>query len=82
MTTMKIDPAVMRSNDVTKEGLAVVKADLATVKADVGAIRANYATKEDLARLEASMMQWFIGTSIAACGVSTSIAFALVKLVH
>ncbi|HEX8611441.1 MAG TPA: hypothetical protein VF800_09160 [Telluria sp.] len=51
---------------------------LVDVERDVAVIRSNYATKEDLAALEARILKWFVGTAITLAGV----AFAAAKFIH
>lgn len=38
----------------------------------------HMATKEDVSRLEATLLRWFIGTAVSL----TALAFAAAKLIH
>ena len=55
----------------TLERLSALEVDLAVVKS-------NYATKEDLAKMEGTLLKWFIGTAVAMSGI----AFAAAKFIH
>lgn len=55
----------------TLERLSALEVDLAVVKS-------NYATKEDLAKMEGTLLKWFIGTAVALTGI----AFAAARFVH
>jgi hypothetical protein len=58
----------------TKVDLEAVKADLESVKAIIPML----ATKADLAKLESTMLKWFVSTALTL----TSSAFAIAKFVH
>ena len=58
-------------NEKTLERLSALEVDLAVVKS-------NYATKEDLAKMEGTLLKWFIGTAVALTGI----AFAAARFVH
>ncbi|MFA9215522.1 MAG: hypothetical protein ACEQSK_00305 [Sphingomonadaceae bacterium] len=55
----------------------------------VSFVRATYATKEDIAnlrtevaRLEARMQRWFIGTAITLITLNAGMMFSMLKLLH
>jgi hypothetical protein len=58
----------------TKVDLEAVKADLESVKAIIPTL----ATKADLAKLESTMLKWFVSTALTLAGI----AFATAKFVH
>jgi predicted fused transcriptional regulator/phosphomethylpyrimidine kinase len=58
-------------NQKTLDRLSALEVDLAVVKS-------NYATKEDLAKMEGTLLKWFIGTAVAI----SSIAFAAARFIH
>ena len=58
-------------NQETLDRLSALEVDLAVVKS-------NYATKEDLAKMEGTLLKWFIGTAVAI----SSIAFAAARFIH
>lgn len=62
----------------TKVDLEAAKADLASVKAIIPTL----ATKADLAKLESTMLKWFVGTALTATSITSGIAFAIAKLLH
>ena len=74
-------------DDVTRR-LGAVETDICAMKVDLAAIKAvipHLATKADLGDAKAlisdaktSIIQWVVGTTIAAAGV----AFAIAKFVH
>lgn len=41
-------------------------------------VKSNYATKEDLAKMEDTLLKWFIGTAVPLTGI----AFAAARFVH
>lgn len=55
----------------TLERLSALEVDLAVVKS-------NYATKEDLAKMEGTLLKWFVATAVALTGA----AFAAARFVH
>ena len=58
-------------NQNTLDHLSALEVDLAVVKS-------NYATKEDLVKMEGTLLNWFIGTAVAMSGI----AFAAAKFIH
>ncbi|RDU96958.1 hypothetical protein [Trinickia dinghuensis] len=42
----------------------------------------HLATKNDITTVEATLLKWFIGTSITLTGVVTGIVFSAAKLYH
>ncbi len=62
----------------TKVDLEAIKADLESVKAIIPTL----ATKADLAKLESTMLKWFVGTTVVLTIANAIIAFTIAKLVH
>ena len=58
-------------NQKTLERMSALEVDLAVGKS-------NYATKEDLAKMEGTLLKWFIGTAVAISGI----AFAAARFIH
>lgn len=59
------------------------------VETDVAVIKSNYATREDIAKtheaiakLEARLIKWFVGTAVTLSAVVGTIAFTAAKFVH
>ena len=51
---------------------------ISALELDVAVIKSNYATKEDIAKLEATLLKWFIATAVTM----VSLAFAAAKFIH
>ena len=49
-----------------------------SLELDLAVIKSNYATKEDLAKTEATLLKWFIATAVTM----VSLAFAAAKFIH
>jgi hypothetical protein len=63
--------------------LARIEETLAT-RADLEfrSILSTIATKADLAKLESTMLKWFVGTALTLTIATAIIAFTIAKLVH
>ena len=51
---------------------------LSALEADLAVVKSNYATKEDLAKIEGTLLKWFIGTAV----VISCIAFTAAKFIN
>jgi hypothetical protein len=51
---------------------------ISSVELGLAVITSNYATREDIAKTEGTLLKWFIGTAITM----VSLAFAAAKLIH
>ena len=55
----------------------------AELKADIGRLDARIERVDgNIARMEASMVRWFVGLTVACGGVAGSLAFTAAKLIH
>lgn len=66
---------------------AELKADIAELRAelksDIGRLDARIERVDgNIARMEASMVRWFVGLTVACGGVAGSLAFTAAKLIH
>jgi hypothetical protein len=78
-----IDSGFGTDNDVVimddmNERISTLGKDLSALRTDVAVIRSNYATREDLAVLEASLLKWGFG----AFATLTGITVAAVKFIR
>jgi hypothetical protein len=64
--------------DGLEKDVSVLKADLAQLNTKVEVILSNYATKADVAKLEATMLKLFLGGLIAMAGMFVAAA----KYIH
>ena len=93
LTDLKGDVSLLKADvSVLKTDVSLLTADVSVLKADVSELKAGflvlennmsvvlatYATKADLASLEAAMLKWYIATTTTLAGV----AFAFAKYVH
>lgn len=65
--------------------LGAVESDLSTIKVDVSAIKAQIpylATKSEVSDAKNSIIQWAVGTTIAATAAAGGLAFTIAKFVH
>jgi predicted fused transcriptional regulator/phosphomethylpyrimidine kinase len=60
------------------ESIPEILARLSALEIDLAVVKSNYATKEDLAKMEGTLLKWFIGTAVAIAGV----AFAAARFIH
>ncbi|NVM79360.1 hypothetical protein FHW83_005199 [Duganella sp. SG902] len=75
--------------DPVQAQLAGIGERLHLVETDVAVIKSNYATREDIAKtheaiakLEARLIKWFVGTAVTLSAVVGTIAFTAAKFVH
>ncbi|USX18823.1 hypothetical protein NHH82_23555 [Oxalobacteraceae bacterium OTU3REALA1] len=47
---------------------------LSALEADLAEVKSNYATKEDLAKMQGTLLKWFIGTAVAISGIAFTTA--------
>ena len=73
------DKARMEERTSKLESLAEKTLERITfLDVDLAVIKSNYATKEDIAKMEGILLKWFIGTAVAIAGL----AFAAAKFIH
>ena len=60
------------------ESIPEILARLSALEINLAVVKSNYATKEDLAKMEGTLLKWFIGTALAIAGV----AFAAARFIH
>ena len=73
------DKARMEERTSKLESLAEKTLERITfLEVDLAVIKSNYATREDIAKMEGVLLKWFIGTAVAIAGL----AFAAAKFIH
>ena len=48
------------------------------LEVDLAVIKSNYATREDIAKMESILLKWFIGTAVTIAGL----AFTAARFIH
>lgn len=76
---------VFRRLGMVEADVSGIKADVSGLKIDMAAIKAQIpylAAKSDVGDAKNSIIQWMIGTTIAAASLAASLAFVIAKLIH
>jgi hypothetical protein len=72
---------ILRRLGAVETDIAGIKADVSGIKADVSGIKAQVpylAAKSDVSDVQTAIIQWIVGTTIAAA----ALAFTIAKFVH
>lgn len=72
---------ILRRLGAVETDVSGIKADVSSIKAEVSGIKAQLpylAAKSDVSEAKSSIIQWMVGTTIAAA----ALAFAIAKIVH
>lgn len=72
---------ILRRLGTVETDISGMRADISGMKVDISAIKAvipHLATKADVSDVKTSVIQWTVGTIIAAAGL----AFTIAKFVH
>ncbi|WP_139260693.1 hypothetical protein [Duganella sacchari] len=62
--------------------LADTNQRLAVVEMDMAVIKSNHARREDIAKLQNTLLKWFVTTAITLAGLSGSQAFLAARFIH
>lgn len=86
IASVKAEIAELRAD--TKADIAAVKVEIASVRADITELRADTKaditelradTRAEIARMETSLIKWFVGTAIAMVTIGAAVAGFIFK---